>query len=280
MLMLTTTPIERMLVGERSDDALEQPSGFLRLEAERRGNRTVLSVVHRSAPFHIGVPSYRSGDGTAEIIVQQVGPGLFPDDDLATEITVGPGARLVVRGQSATKLYPCPPEGHARGSTRLRVATGGWLAWVPGPLIPFRDSAFRQELTAELARGARLILAEVTTPGRVAMGERDAYRWLDLRCRITADEKIVFAERNYLAPRSRPLMNPARAGGFDCVGALYLFGFGPLDLGPGERRPDLWWQAGNSEALTMVRYLGTTTQAIMTAQETSLAEVWTMSAGS
>lgn len=279
MLMLTT-PIEPALAGEPSGDASMQPSGLLRLKAERRGDRTVLSTVYRSAPFHIGAPSYRSGTGTAEIIVQQVGPGFFPDDDLMTEIAVGPGARLVVRGQGATKLYPCLPEGHARAITRLRVAAGGWLAWMPGPLIPFRDSALRHDLTAELAPGARLILAEVTTPGRVAMGERNAYRWLDLRCRIAADDRVVFADRSYLAPRLRPLTNPARTGGFDCVGALYLFGFGSLDLGPGQRRPDLWWQAGGSEHLTMVRYLGTTAQAIVSAQERSMTEAWTNSANS
>lgn len=270
---MLTTRIDRSLDREQSLAASPHASGTLRIHAERRGERTVLTEQYRSVPFHLSTPSYRAGDGTAEVIVQQVGPGLFPDDDLLTEITVGPGARLVVRGQSATKLYPCPPDRSARVTVRLRVAAGGWLAWAPGPLIPFRDGALRQEVTAELAMGARLILADVTTPGRVAMGEREAYQWLDLRCRVTVDNRIVFADRSWLDPRSRPLISPARSGDFDCFGALYLFGFGPLDLGADKRRPDLWWQAGGSEAMTMVRYLGTTAQAIVAAQEEATAWV-------
>ena len=277
---MLTTRIDQPLDREQSLAAPPRPPGALRIHAERRGERTVLTEQYRSVPFHLSAPSYRAGDGTAEVIVQQVGPGLFPDDDLLTEITVGPGARLVVRGQSATKLYPCPPDRPARVTVRLRVAVGGWLAWAPGPLIPFRDGALRQEVTADLATGARLILADVTTPGRVAMGERDAYRWLDLRCRVTVDNRIVFADRSWLDPRSKPLTSPARSDSFNCAGALYLFGVGPLDPGAGERRPDLWWQAGGSEAMTMVRYLGRTAQAIVTEQEAVMATAWATTDGS
>lgn len=268
---MLTTRIDRPLGREQSRAVAPHPSGTLRIHAERRGERTVLTEQYWSVPFHLGTPSYRAGDGTAEVIVQQVGPGLFPDDDLLTEVTVGPGARLVMRGQSATKLYPCPPDRPARVTVRLHVAPGGWLAWAPGPLIPFRDGALRQEVTAKLATGARLILADVTTPGRVAMGERDAYQGLDLRCRVTVDNRIVFVDRSWLDPRSKPLASPARAADFDCVGALSLVGFGSLDLGGGDRRPDLWWQAGASGVVTVVRYLGTTAQAILAAQEAAMA---------
>jgi urease accessory protein UreH len=159
------------------------------------------------------------------------------------------------------------------------VEEGGWLAWVPGPLIPFRDGALRQEVVADLDAGARLILADVTTSGRVAMGERDAYRWLDLRCRVMVDNRPVLVERSSLEPRTKPLSNPARADDFACVGSLYLFGFGMLDLGVGEHQPDLWWQAGGSATVTTVRYLGTTAQALTAAQETVMATAWGMDAG-
>ncbi len=118
-------------------------SGVLRLRAERRGRQTVLTDVFRSAPFHIGMASYRAGDGTAQVIIQHVGPGVLPGDQLDVEISVGAGARLVVRGQSATKVYPSPPDEEAHATTRIHVAADGYLAWLPGPLIPFRDCALR-----------------------------------------------------------------------------------------------------------------------------------------
>jgi urease accessory protein UreH len=106
------------------------------------------------------------------------------------------------------------------------------------------------------------------------MGERDAYRWLDLRCRVMVDNRPVLVERSSLEPRTRSLTNPARAGAFDCVGSLFLVGFGPLDLAAGERGPDLWWQAGGSETVTMVRYLGTKALIVVNAQEAMMATAW------
>lgn len=255
-------------------DTAQPATGILRLRAERLGPRTVLTEVFRSVPFHLGAPSYRRGDGTAEVIVQQVGPGLFPNDRLRTEIAVGAGARLILRGQSATKLYPCPPDRHAETITRIDVEPGGCLGWLPGPLIPFRDAALRQDLTASLAPDARLILADVITPGRVAMGERAAYRWLDLRTRVTVAGQLVLAERAVLDPHRRPLTNPARQAHFDCAGSLYLFGFDHLDLGPGDQHPDLWWHSGASNAMTLARYLATTAQAFTVAQEAAIATAW------
>ena len=248
-------------------------TGVLRIRAERLGPRTVLTEVYRSTPFHLGAPSYRRGDGTAEVIVQQVGPGLFPDDRLLTEIVVGPGARLILRGQSATKLYPCPPNRSAESIIRLRVESGGWLAWLPGPLIPFHDGALRQEVTATLTPDARLILADVITPGRVAMGERTAYRWLDLRTRVTVAGRLVLAERVLLDPHRRPLTSPGRQAHFDCAGSLYVVGVDLVDFSPDDH-PDLWWRAGGGNAVTLARYLATTAQAISSAQDVALATAW------
>lgn len=255
-------------------DTAQPATGILRLRAERLGPRTVLTEVFRSVPFHLGAPSYRRGDGTAEVIVQHVGPGLFPNDCLLTEITVGAGARLILRGQSATKLYPCPPDQLAGVTIRIAVEPGGWLAWLPGPLIPFRDAALCQDLAANLAPDARLILSEIITPGRIAMGERAAYRWLDIRTRVTVGGRPVLTERALLDPHRRPLTSPARQAHFDCAGSLSLFGFDHPDLAPGEHHPNLWWRSGGTTTLTIARYLGSTTQAITDAQDAVLATVW------
>lgn len=186
----------------------------------------MLTVVERSAPYVVGPPSYRAGRETAEVIIQQASPGLFPGDDHDVSFTVLSGARLIVRGQGATKLYPCSPDECARLRTTIRVEEGGELVYLPGELIPYREAALRQDRHAEVAAGGRLTLSEIVTPGRVAMGERDAYRELDLRLRITIEGHLALVERAHLEPGLRPFSAPGRHGDYPVSGALYRTGVG------------------------------------------------------
>lgn len=241
---------------------MSPPTGVLRLRAVPLGGRTVLAETYRSAPFHLTAASYRRGNGTAEVIVQQVSPGLLPGDHVLTEIDVKSGARLVVRGQSATKVYPAPNGGEAQARTVLRVAADAALTYLPGELIPFRDAVYRQETEVDLCPGARLALGETLTPGRVAMGERDAYSVLDLRLCLRLNGRPLLIERARLEPAVRPLRVVGRHGSHGCAGSLYLFGVpqGVLDDEGGAA--GLWWGHGFVDGLTVVRVLGETAQTV------------------
>lgn len=249
--------------------------GHLRLRTERLGARTVLVGTDRTAPFHVGPPSYRAGTGEAEVVIQSVGPGIFPGDDLLVEIEVGAGAELTVRGQAATKLYPAPADDQtatAAMRTELRVESGGRLVYLPGELIPFRDAAYRQETRITVAGGGSLGLGEILTAGRMAMGERDAFRRLEMRLRAAVDGRTVLIERGVLEPSIRPLTAVGRHGPFACVGSLYLFGSGwtASDQGPADG-PVRWGCGGGAEYI-LVRFTGETVQAVRAAMEAMLVE--------
>jgi urease accessory protein UreH len=243
------------------------------VRAERLGDRTVLTRVDRTAPFHLGPVSYRSGH--AEVIVQQVGPGLFPGDDLVVEVDIAPGAELTLRGQAATKVYPCPPGARSQQRTLLRVDAGGRLRVFPGELIPFRDASYHQQTDVELASGARCALAEVVGPGRSAMGERDAYRRLDLHLRLRVDGRPVLIERSRLEPAHYRLDVPGRHGATPWVGVLIVAGYGGVDLTPPPAGDPVWWGAGRTAQgdVQMVRLLGPTAQGIRLAIRRLLHEI-------
>lgn len=252
-------------------------TGELRVRAARVGGRTVLAELYRSAPFHLGLPSYRGdrGDGAAEVVVQQVGPGLFPGERLRTEVAVGAGAALTLRGQSATKVYPCPDGRPAVATTALTVAVGGRLVVLPGEVIPYRDAIYRQATEADVACGGRLALAEIVTPGRLAMGEAEAYRRVELRARIRVAGRPVLIERVVLNPPTRAGRALGRQGAWPCAGTLVLVGFGPAAEGLGQAEPGeaVWWGSGGDAGLVVVRLLGETAQAIRAVQGVLLARV-------
>lgn len=217
--------------GETAEDAIDPVAvtavrgltGSLRLRARLCGGRTILADVSRTAPFAVGPPSRRDPE-RAQVIVQQVGPGLMPGDDLAIEITVERGARLLVRGQSAAKIYPCPAGVFAEVRTVLTVETGGELAFLPGELISFAGSACRQRTSVRLAGDARFAMTEIVTAGRIAAGERDRYRQLDLRLRIVVDGRTLLIERNHLEPMRRPLTAVGRHSEFAVAATEYRHG--------------------------------------------------------
>ncbi len=240
-------------------------NGCLRIKAELVGNRTALTEVFRTAPFHLGLPAAGKGGG-AEVIVQEVGPGLLAGDVTETETAVGPGAQLTLRGQAATKLYPCPAGERIETTARLRVRAGGTLIHLPGELIPFKEAELLQRVEIDVESGGRVALAEIITPGRLAMGELDAYRHLKLRLHARIDGRLVPAERTTLDPAHHPPSMPGRRGVWQCLGTLWLIGFGAGTRGLGQNARDdaVWWGSGDDEQVTIVRCLGPGAQAIRT----------------
>jgi urease accessory protein len=231
-------------------------NGALRLRAKRLNGRTVLTDVFRTPPFVVGAVSYRSDPRVAEVIIQQTSPGLLPGDTQEIEITVAADARLVVRGQAATKLYPCPDGEASRVCARYTVEPDGELVVLPGELIPFRDSDSVQRTEVQVAPGARFITGDFITPGRVAMGECHRYRCLELRLTIQQEEKLVLVDRTVVEPGSRDPRRLGIHGDFACVGSLYFAGYGDLVLEERRQHPDLRWAAGSAGGLTTVRILG------------------------
>jgi urease accessory protein len=233
-------------------------NGILRLRAELRGARTVLTDVYRTPPYVLGPPSHRSEHHQAEVIIQQVSPGLFPGEVHTIEITVAAGARLVVRGQSATKIYPCGEGQTCCVRANYVVEPDGELVLLPGELIPFQDADVRQVLDVALAKGARFITSEIITPGRIAMGECHHYRRLDLRLTVRREDRLVLVDRALIEPTVRDPRRLGVHGAFTCTGSLYLIGFDDcaIEHPDPQRHDDLWWDAGSVADLTTVRFLG------------------------
>ena len=139
------------------------------------------------------------------------------------------------------------------------------MVWLPGEIIPFRDAVLAQSTLVKLEPGARLALAEVLSPGRLAMGEREAYSRLDLRLRLELADRPILIERAVLDPAKRPPSSVGRSAGLACVGSLCLVGFDDARaLGQSEGAAPVWWGSGQTADghATIVRLLGRTAQAV------------------
>src|SRR6185503_1091127 len=119
-------------------------------------------------------------------------------DRLEAEIRVERGAHGIVTTPSATKLYR--GDRSAESTTRLRVAAGATLEYVPEPIIPYSGSRYIEHLSVDVEPGGRLLSWEILAPGRAARGELFDYELLGLRLEAREGGVEILRERADLRP--------------------------------------------------------------------------------
>jgi len=126
--------------------------------------------------------------------------GVLQGDVLEADIRVEAGAHAIVTTPSATKIHRMDGR-QAVSRTRLRVASGSILEYVPEPVIPFAGSRYIEDVSIDVDAGGKLLAWEILAPGRQARGEVFDYDHLGLRLRLAEDGVVVLRERADLRPR-------------------------------------------------------------------------------
>jgi urease accessory protein len=150
------------------------------------------SRVYEAGSLRVRFPNGINRDTLDAVIVNTAG-GMAGGDDFGIDIDVGPDARLTVTTAAAEKIY------RSLGSdteveVKLKVSSGGTLAWLPQETILFDQMRLRRSIDIDLAEDSRLLLAEVVVFGRSAMGETVAHGHFTDRWRVGVGGKLIFAE--------------------------------------------------------------------------------------
>ena len=194
-------------------------SGHISLRAEARAHgQTVLAQQSFRAPFHLSKPYW---DGHV-LIVQVVNPtaGILAGDRLASDIVVGSDSALLVTSPSATRIFQMH-EGEAESRQHFTVEAGGWLEFMPEPLVPHQGSRFRQRTEIDVAASGELFFADLLMPGRIARGETWAWKKLCLELTLRVGGELIARERlDQSGPELKALAELAGAGAGACFANL------------------------------------------------------------
>lgn len=225
----------------------EAPNNFgrpseLRMRAEARGGRTVLSELYSTMPFKVmrpfpladtglvgSVAAQARAEGSladaAEAMVMSASAGVMAGDDQRVCVEVGPGAALRVSTQSFEKVHRMEGDASARRQTVLSVAPGGYLDYCPQPQIPFAGSAYAATTEVDLAdETAMLVYEEVLSCGRVARGERFAYRSYANHVVVRVGGVPVYLDNAVYVPKEMPMESLGLCEGFSHVANLVVVG--------------------------------------------------------
>lgn len=164
------------------------------------------------------------GEAPEEGLVYVLNPtgGILQGDRLEADIRVERGAHGIVTTPSATKLYRA--ERPAESSTRLRVAAGATLEYLPEPIIPYSGSRYVENLSIDVEPGGRLLSWEILAPGRAARGELFDYELLGLRLSAREGGLEILRERAELRPSREKLPSLAMGAAATHYGVLLAVG--------------------------------------------------------
>lgn len=209
----------------------------LTLDYHRRGARTVAHDAH-SGPLRVLQPLYPEGEGICHHVLVHPPGGLVGGDELHLHARLQPGSHVLLTTPGATRFYRS--EGApALQHTRLQLAEGARLEWLPMETIAYSGCLAQSRLCATLAPGAEWLGWDLLTLGLAAAGQPFVAGshaqhievpgvWLE-RCRVAAEDVLLragplgwagqavaatawFAAGTALAPaRRQALLDAARA---------------------------------------------------------------------
>ena len=151
---------------------LQRAVGELRVVVKRFGPETVLDELRQVGCLKARFPR-RIVSGWMDVVMLNTGGGVVGGDRLDVAIGVGDGGQATVAAQAAERFYrTLAADAPARVRTRLTVAAGAALEWLPQETILYDRCALDRRVEVDLAVDARFLGVETVVFGRAAMGER------------------------------------------------------------------------------------------------------------
>ncbi len=185
------------------------------------GGYTRIAHLHEHGGFRLGFPTTHAPH--VETVLVNSGGGIAGGDRLTVDIAAGDSTDVVFTTTSAERIYRSTGA-DAHADIKLSIAPGARLDWLPQQTILYAGARLRRRFDVDVASRGRLLLAEMTTFGRIASGElaseggsfRDDWR-------IRRDGCLLFAEATHAAgPMAELLARPAIADGARAAALLLL----------------------------------------------------------
>ena len=143
--------------------------GELRLRYHRRGPRTVAFDAH-TGPLRVLQALYPEGEGVCHHVLVHPPGGVVGGDELHVQVQAEAHSHALLTTPGATRFYRS--EGApALQHTRLQLAEGARLEWLPLETIAYTGCQATNRVTAELAPGSEMIGWDVLALGLAAAGQ-------------------------------------------------------------------------------------------------------------
>ena len=171
-----------------------------RAEAELRGSFARAGA--RTEPrrlFETGGLRWRfpRSSSRCEAAIVNTGGGVAGGDSYSVSLALSEGAEVEATTPSAERIYRSSGPA-ATIATRLDLAPGARLFWLPQETLLFEGARLERRLEVEAASEAEFLVAETLMFGRLAMGESRIGATLRDSWRVRRAGRLVFADETRL----------------------------------------------------------------------------------
>jgi urease accessory protein len=206
------------------DSDLQRANGAARIVLAARDGTTHAADVFQKSPLRVLFPR-PDGGAPNEAVFANTSGGIAGGDAYACEVISGAASSMTVTTQAAEKVYRAL-DAPASIVTRLSVAEGAKLAWLPQETILFDGARLHRSTHVNLLPGAELLALEWLVLGRAARGETMCEGEVNDRWRVQLGGRLLWADGFRLDRGVWPHLG--RAGLLDgCSALATLIYFGP-----------------------------------------------------
>ncbi len=186
--------------------------------------RTVARFTH-DGPLRILQSLYPEGGGICHNVLVHPPGGLVGGDTLDVSATLGPGAHALVTTPGATRFYRSNGDS-ALQRTRLALAPGARLEWLPLEALCYSACQAENHLTLDVAPGAECMGWDVTALGLPHAGQPfEAGRFVQ-----HIEVPGLWLERGVIDAADRRLLHsPLGLAGQHCLASLFFVAGTPLE---------------------------------------------------
>ncbi|TGN40339.1 urease accessory protein UreD [Marinobacter confluentis] len=229
---------------------------------EREQTVTRMTRIRHQGPLRVQRPFYPEGKaGCCHVYLLHPPGGLVSGDSLGIDVSVGPGALSLVTTPAAAKLYKADSNGVAwQQHTKLNVAEGGTLEYLPQETLAFNGSKGEQTTTIDLETGAKCIGWEVLALGRPVGNLPFVTGHLEQRFRLNMNGKPLWLERQILDPLHARFQGKWGQGGATVQATLWVVGLEDEAAAIEQIREQLpasnRWAVTRRRGVVLLRYLG------------------------
>lgn len=174
-------------------------TSILDISSIKKDEKTILDNIYFTAPFKIIKPFYISDD-YIKVMMLSASAGIMDGDTQSIDIKVGNDTKVEFTSQSYEKIHKMK-NGKATRNCSISVGKNAFLKYNPLPTIPFAESSFDSIMKISLEDNtSKLLLTEVISCGRSAMGEKFLYNQYNSYIEVRKSNKLIYRDNTMYNP--------------------------------------------------------------------------------
>lgn len=176
-------------------------TGIARLIAENRNGSSVVTTQYSQAPLQIHRPLNLFAGEPPVVYIKTPSSGLLNGDVHQFDFELRADARLEIRTQAATQVYP----GRSNQDIKIKVGPGARLVFKPHPLIIGAGANLDQQVQIDLAENASIDYEDQWCAGRIEMNECWQFERYSYFLHVSRNGRLLLREKWTVVPGETPL---------------------------------------------------------------------------